>query len=149
MPDATVNGVTFSSKHVRAFLPTGYVLELKSIEYGDNLEKKTQNNMNGIPIGETQEDYKADCKFDIGVTEYNKLVALSAAFGGIYQIPAFPIVINYLNGSAVTFTDTLTVSIKKSSRKVGEKDQWIGQSIECNVVGPVLWSGVPAYTPGA
>lgn len=148
MGDLTVNGVTFSSKHVRAFLPTGYILELKSIDYGDNLEKKTQNNMNGIPIGETLEDYKADCKFDVGITEWNKLNALASSFGGIYNMPAFPIVINYKNSSGLDFTDTINASVKKTSRKVGEKDQWIGQSIECNVVGPISWNGIPAYTPG-
>lgn len=145
--NATVNGITFASKHVKAYMPSGYIIELKSIDYGDNMNKETINNMNGIPIGEYEEEYKADCKMTVGVTEFNKLVAESAAFGGLYGLPAFKITVVYLNNDGLTFIDTITASIKKSSRKVGDKEKWIGNDLEMNVVGPILWNGIPAYTP--
>jgi|GEM_PF-5274117 len=147
MPNATVNGVTYSAKHVRLFLPTGYQVELQAADYGDSMDKETILNMNGIPIGEVEKAYKADCKFTVGVTDYNKLVAESAAFGGIYGLPAFPVIVSYINNNGLTCTDEITGSIKKSSRKVGKDETWVSQEIELNVVGAIIWNGVPAYTP--
>lgn len=148
MPGATVNGITYESRNCKCFLPSGYVIELKSIEYSDNMDKKTITNMNGIPIGETTSEYKAEAKMTIGLTEWNKLNAESAAFGGIYGMPAFPVVVSYINNKGLTTTDSFTASIKKCSRKVDSKNEWIAQDIDLNVVGPIIWNGVPAYLPG-
>lgn len=92
-------------------------------------------------------EYKADCKMNVGVTEFNKIMAEAASFGGLYGLPAFKITVVYLNNDGLTFIDTITASIKKSSRKVGDKEKWIGNDLEMNVIGPILWNGIPAYTP--
>jgi len=143
-----VNGITYSSKNVKVSILTGYQVELKSIEYGDSMDKTVINNMNGIPIGENEGEYKADCKFTIGLTDFNRLNALSSASGGIYGLPAFPLVTTYINNQKLTSVDSFTVSIKKLGRKVTEKETWIAQEIECNIIGPIYWNGVPAYVPG-
>ena len=147
MAELIANGVTYSSKHVKAYIDGVYMVELKKVEYGDGRDRKVQRNWQGIPIGVNEDQYKADCKIELGKSEFDKLLDLARDLDcGIYDLPNIVITVEYNNGTQ-EIIDTISGYIKKNSLSVSENEEYIGHSLEIEVEDPILWNGVPAFVP--
>jgi hypothetical protein len=142
-----INGQIFDAQSIKLMWPTGYVSLLEDIDYSDEQERETIYDINNRPKGQGRGKYKADCKITVGMSEYEQLNIMSARYGGLYNMPPMPIVVNYTNDSGLTVTDKITVTFKKRGKKGKKGDKELHVPLECEVIGPIIWNGVPAYTP--
>ncbi|MBN2546567.1 MAG: hypothetical protein JXB50_12275 [Spirochaetes bacterium] len=142
-----INGTVFDAESINCMWPTGQVVMLEDIDYSDEYEKEAIYNHKNQFIGYGRGKYKADCKITVQMSEYELLNSLSAPFGGLYRMPPVPIVVNYKNDTGASVTDTINVTFTKRGKKPKKGDKEISVTVECAVAGPILWNGVPAYSP--
>jgi hypothetical protein len=143
---AVANGAVFSARHVKAYIDQEYVVELKKIDYDDELPKTAQRNWNGVFLGVAEEAYKANCKIELGKQAFNKIMKLAKDKGvGLYGLPELTIRVDYKNDKGEKCTDEIVGVIKKNSLSVGDNEKHIGHSLEIEVTQPIRWNEVEAF----
>jgi hypothetical protein len=145
MSQAIVNGVLYDGASIKVTLPIGPMLMFESIEYSDEFESEAKYNNRNVYIGTGRGKYKADCKISMQMAEYEMLNLYSASFGGLYNVPPFPVIVIY-EKDGIAVLDEITVKPKKRGKKGKAGDKDLSIDIECEVCGPIIWNGVPAYT---
>jgi len=143
---AIANGKALSARHVQMRIDGNYVVELKKVDYDDELPQELQTNWQGVSIGVTEDKYKANCKIEIGKNEFNKIVQLAKDQDvHIYGLPNMTIDVEYENDDGENCIDTIVARMTKNSTSISDGEKYIGQSIEMLVVEPIKWNGVPAF----
>lgn len=144
----TANGQIFDAESIKVMFPTGMVALLDDIDYSDEKELEPIYDIHGNFAGFGRGQYKAECKVTVGMSNYELLNKFAAPFGGLYSMPPVPIVVTYINDSGVVVVDELLVKFKKRGKKGKKGDKELLVTLECEVAGPIIWNGVPAYTVG-
>ena len=143
-----INGIIYDFESIKVMLPTGMILTLEKIDYKDKKDDEVITGTNGIPIGIGRGDYSGTCEAEFGRAEYDALDGHAASFGGFYNMPPIPIVVNYGHLGQVPVTDTLSVYFTEREFGGSKGDKNLKVPLKGALAAPLLTNGRPAYTPG-
>lgn len=136
----------FDAREIKVTWPAGDTSLIDDCDYSDEIEMEEHYDLNGNYMGTSAGKYKADCKITVNMAEYEKLNEKAKSYGGLYNMPPFPLTVVYKNTDNV-ITDELMIKFKKRSKKFKKDDKNLTVPLETIVCGQIVWNGVPAYTP--
>ena len=136
-----INGRNYDWESIEVNLPSGPVLQIEAIEYGDKQEAEAIYGKGTAPVGYGQGNYSAEGKMTLKREELNRLEAYARKQGKtIYTLPLFPIVVSYANSDQPSISDKLN-QVKLTERNTSPKqgDKAINVELSFIILGGIEW----------
>ena len=142
-----INGTVYDFESIKAFLPIGMILSIENIKYKDKKDDEVITGSNGLPRGIGRGDYSGDAELEMGRDEFDALDEHASSYGGFYNMPPIPIVVNYGHAGQRPVTDSLQVKLNERELGGSKGDKNLKVSLKGSLTAPLLTNGRPAYTP--
>lgn len=142
-----VNGREYDWESVTVNLPSGAVVTLSEIKYGDNRAVEMIYGKGAKPLSYGRGKYEATCSIKVLPSEFETIKRLLAdnAAGTVYDHNPFDIVVSYGNADNETITDTIPLCLlEKLDKGMAEGDTSMPIELPLKVLGVIKWNGVPA-----
>ncbi len=140
-----INGRTYDWESLTVTMPWGISYSIREISYDEEKSITPLIGRGDKPYAYGRGSYKGSGKFTIDLSEYDRIAAFAASFGGILNLPPFPIVLAYANGEQLPRVDVLPqckITKKGRSIKTGDGEEVV--SIDFEMLSPAVENGIPS-----
>ena len=143
-----INGRVYDFQSIKLTMVTGYIVDLESIEYSDQMDDEVRTGTSGVPIGIGRGEYSGECTVEMSLSDYNKIDAHAKGHGGFYNLPPLDIVVSYGHLGQEPVVDALQVHFhERSGLGASKGDKSLNVQIKGFLTKPLVRNGSPAFTP--
>lgn len=138
-----INGKRYSWEDITITLPTGVIVGIKDIDYGDKKEFEALYGKGSDPVAYGAGNYSAQGKMKVTREEFDKLNYYAVASRGFYNIRPFPVTVAYSNEDRPVSTDVLkSCKFTERSWKGAEGDKELNVELTFLILDGIYPNGV-------
>jgi hypothetical protein len=137
-----INGKNWSWEDIDISLPSGPLVLVESIDYGDKKDLEPVYGKGDMPQGFGGGNYSAEGKLTIKKEEMKLLdrYLLTLGLFRIYDLPPFPITVSYANEDQGSTTDVLNqCKFVERSTAPKQNDKGINVDLTFQILGGIVW----------